>query len=195
MDAGEEPGEPGLESNASLMAQFYEGSHEEAEEAFETLSDSWWPRLFAYFRRQGFGVEDAEDLVVEALVKLYATKDGKNFDTTQRLEPFFFTVARNLAIATWRKTPASGTVVSLDADLPLVTAEANFDLSADLQSCIMQLPEAEQTYVMLCGRHGLGELSHTEIAALMGRWSPQITKLSQRALRALQRCMEQKGYR
>lgn len=192
MNAEDLPETSGSESDSSLMAQFYGCS----EGAFETLAERWHPRLFAFFRKLGFGNEDAEDLALESLVKLYATKERRSFDTSQPLAPFLFAVAHNLGIAAWRKIPRGVTRVPWDESLPLVTGEQEPDSGwvSDLMTCVSELPEAELTYVLLCGRHGLGELSHNEIAAALGKWPPQITQLSKRTLRALKECMTEKGY-
>jgi len=192
MEAAEGRDAQELESDSSLMARFYACS----ETAFETLSDRWWPRLFAFFRKQGFGNEDAEDLVMDALVKLYATKERQAFDPSQPLAPFLFTIARHLSIAAWRKRPPGGPDLPWEESLQLVSGEQESasDLVSDLLNCVWQLPEPELTYVALCGRHGLGELSHGEIARVLGKWPPQITQISKRALGALKRCMTGKGY-
>jgi RNA polymerase sigma factor (sigma-70 family) len=192
MDLEEGRGRPQPESDSGLMAEFYGCS----EAAFERLADRWWPRLFAFFRKLGFGNEDAEDLVMDSLVRLFTTKERQQFDTSQELAPFLFTIARRLAVGAWRKR-AAGRDVPWDEDLPLVTGarEPESELEADLLACVWQLPEAELTYVVLCGKHGLGELSHNEIAEMLDKWPPQITHLSKRALAALKECMHGKGYR
>lgn len=182
----------GPEGDSRLMARFYACS----ETAFDTLSERWWPRLFAFFRKLGFSNEDAEDLVMDSLVKLYATKERQSFDTSQQLAPFLFTIARNLAIAFWRRQLGPSIVPLNDCvHLPSQEEKPDPDLVSDLLDCVWKLPETELTYVALCGRHGLGELSHGEIAQMLGKWAPQITLISKRALSTLRHCMTLKGYR
>jgi DNA-directed RNA polymerase specialized sigma24 family protein len=50
-------------------------------------------------------------------------------------------------------------------------------------------------YIFLCGKHGLGDLSHKEIAQVLGKWPPQLTQISQKARAHLRECMTSKGYR
>lgn len=176
-----------------LMTRFYGCG----EEAFDLLAERWWPRLFGFFRRMGFSSEEGEDLAQETLIRLYQTKERRSFDLSQPLEPFLLTVARNLAVREWRgRRPHRETVPLIEAldwepdetGLPATMVE-------DLFLCIWALPEQQRVYVLLSEKCGLGELSHNEIAAILGKWPAQITRISQRAREHLRNCMAGKGYR
>ncbi len=185
--------EPSRVSDEALMAAFYEGS----ETAFQALSEQWWPRLFGYFRRRGVGAEDAEDLALQTLVKLYVTRERRKFDVNLPLAPFLFTVAYRLYQGWLRDQERNPAGVPLVEALDLASApeDRHTGLSADVLHCIERLPEAEQLYVQLCARHGLGDLSHNEIAVVMEKWPAQITQISKRTQALLRQCLEKKGYR
>src|SRR5262249_37593695 len=139
--------------------------------------------------------------------KLYLTKETFSFDVGKALDPFLYAIARNLAIAAWRSRKIdSGALLSFDSlEEDLASAlRARMEASAppvpdetmtDLWLCIWSLSETEQTYLLLCGKHGLGELSHNEIGEVLGkRHATEITRISQRALDNLRTCMVSKGY-
>ncbi|MCC2673042.1 MAG: hypothetical protein K0Q72_5514 [Armatimonadetes bacterium] len=192
MDTPESDAGRAGELDRALMAQFYACS----EAAFEKLSDRWWPRLMSFFRNQGFGNEDAEDLTLDVLVRLYVTKEKLAFDLSQPLAPFLFTIARRRAIARWRELKREPPQRPLEEGLNVAAeAEPRSDLPADLLECLEQLPEPERTYVTLCERHGLGDLSHNDIATVLNKWPAQVTQISKRARSALRECLTNKGYR
>lgn len=179
-----------------LVARFYDG----ADDAFEALAERWRPRLFGFFKRWPFSPQECEELCQETLLALLVTRDRTEghgrFDPTQPLPPFLFMVARNLARQTLRVKNRGPECISLDEDLDVGTDErsASDVMLADLYACMWSLPDADREYVALCGKHGLGELSHNDIAALMSKQASQITRISHRALKHLRECMEGKGY-
>jgi len=139
---------------------------------------------------------DAEDLVQETMLKLYQTRDTSGFDCGKALRPFLFTVARNQAVQVWRKRASAPPTDPLAlAESIVIETDEPPAIVADLFGCIWTLPEIEQSYILLCGKHGLGELSHLEIGDLMGKWPAQITQVSQRARERLKVCLTAKGYR
>jgi RNA polymerase sigma factor (sigma-70 family) len=183
----------GCETDSELMGRFYQRD----EAAFSALTERWWPRLFGYFRRFSFLNEDAEDLAQEVLVKLYLTRERQSFDVMEPLQPFLLAIARNLAIREWRGRKPDRTAVPLleAVDVAGSTDAVPAELGADLFLCIWNLPEQQQHYVLLCGKHGLGELSHNEIATILGKWPAQLTQISQQARSNLRECLTSKGYR
>ncbi|HTE19082.1 MAG TPA: RNA polymerase sigma factor [Armatimonadota bacterium] len=180
--------------DTELMRLFYDGDAG----AFDELMERWEPRLLGYFRRLGFTREESEDLCQEVIVSLYltrhrATSHGR-FDLNQPLAPFLLTAARREAISAWRRKPAV-TLVPLEAwdakERPPLVPEA---LTADLADCMAQLPDNQHLYFRLCARHGLGELSHQEIAEILGKCPTEVSRLSRRAKDGLRNCMQRKGY-
>ncbi len=181
-------------SDQELMGLFYNAS----ESAFDTLSDRWWRRLYGFFRRHGFTSEEAEDLAQETLVRLYLTREKRTYDLCQPLEPFLLTMARRMAINAWRRKQPAARLLPLDeaCDVPCGERAGLTEAALeDLFRCIWALPEQLRTYVLLSERYGVGDLSHNEIAAVMGKWPAQITRISQRSLEMLRECLSRKGYR
>jgi len=188
--------EPATElSDSELVARFYGCSAA----AFDELVERWWKRLIGFFSHRGFPAEDAEDLALQTLVKLAATKetlDGPRFNTSRPVAPFLLTIARNLAIQRWRSREAPVTNLEECAEVAQPPGDSLPEGTLhDLLQCIDALPELERTYVLLCGKHGLGDMSHTEIGQHLDRWPAQITELSQRTRSRLKGCMAGKGYR
>lgn len=180
-------------TDSELMGRFYDCQ----EEAFELLARRWWPRLFGFFARLGFSADAAEDLAQEAVIRLYGTKETRSFDARQPLAPFFIRIARNLAVGAWRSGKA-GRTVSLDEAREFCPENDEVlppDLMVALLGCVSDLSDPEQTYVTLCGKHGLGECSHNEIGEVLGKWPAQVTAISQKARAQLRTCLEAKGFR
>jgi RNA polymerase sigma factor (sigma-70 family) len=178
-------------SDAELMAQFYR-CHAPA---FDTLTERWWRRMFGFFTRLGFSRDAAADLTQETVIKLYGTKETMSFDPRQPLAPFLMTIARRLAIRDWRRQGSRPPDVSLRAAEAVAAPDPAADsVHDDLLHCVGQLPELERTYIVLCGKHGLGECSHNEIAELLGKWPAQVTGISQRARARMRRLMQDRGY-
>lgn len=192
------PGSEDEPRDEELMARFYACRSQ----AFDEVTRRWWKRLFGYFRRYNFSYETCEDLALKALVRLAATKDAVRtrgrFDVRRPLAPFLLTIARNLAIEEIRKGgPGKPDPEGRESDWPSAEAPPAFtdQFLIDLYACIDGLSEAERTYILLCGKHGLGDMSHTEIGNLLGKWPAQITGLSRRALAQLEAALKEKGYR
>lgn len=177
---------------ALLMRSFYEGS----EEAFAELASRLRTPLRGYLCGQGFAQEDAEDLTQEVLVKLYLTRERRLFDLAAAVRPFVFTMARNLAIEEWRKSTRRCRTELLE-HLPEVPSAGRSEVSLleeALMECVRKLPENLRTYILLCGKHGLGDLSHNDIAEILKKWPAQVTSLSKRAKQQLAACMAGRGF-
>jgi RNA polymerase sigma-70 factor (ECF subfamily) len=176
-----------------LMAAFYACS----ESAFETLASRWWERLFTFFRNFGESPSNAEDMAQDTLVRLYQTKQKRSYDVRRPFTPFLFTIARNRWVEELRKRARSPSELSLDPVHDRIQAPecaARDALCDDLLQCIWKLTPSQQTYILLCGKHGLGQLSHLEIAEVLEKWPAQITKISQCARKHLRECLSAKGY-
>lgn len=185
--------ETGPDEDTLRMRRFYAGD----EPAFNEIVQRWRRPLYAFFYRMGFIAEDADDLTQDVLLRLYFTRDRTNFKLDRPVAPFLWKVARNLA-STHRERAASRPrqLPFEGEDLGTAdTAAVSNALQADLLECAKLLPEAQRVYLMLCGHHGLGEASHNEICAMLGKWPSQVSELSKRTLRNLRSCLQKKGYR
>jgi DNA-directed RNA polymerase specialized sigma24 family protein len=181
-------GRGGGMDDGQLMARFYEGDPA----AFDVLTERWWSRLFGYFRRRGFTEETAEDLALEALVQLFLTRERMSFDVERPLGPFLFRAAYHLAIREWRAAASRPSLLPLqEIDVPQHSSLPSAMLE-ELTCCIYALPEPELTYVLLCGRHGIGDLEHQEIAATLERSPARVSQISRSALDRLRACLEAK---
>ena len=174
-------------SDGELMSRFYNGDTT----AFDDITERWWKRLFGFFRKRGLSAEDSEECALETLIKLFLTRETLSFDSQQPLGPFLFRTAYHLSIQEWRQKQRRGQSLSwLDGfddraapgPLPRSTME-------DLSLCIRSLPEPEQTYLLLCRKHGVGELEHQEIAEVLERSPARVTQISQSAIRRMRECM------
>jgi RNA polymerase sigma factor (sigma-70 family) len=174
------------------MAAFYGGDPC----AFDALTDRWWRRLLGFFHRLGFAPEDAEDLAQETLLRLHLTRETLGFDVRQPLARFLLKVAHNLAIERWRKVRRRPPPLNLDEELVPLDPPAGLSaqMLLDLFHCIERLPDVDQRYILLCGKHGLGDCDHLEIAAVLERSAARVTQISQRALGSLKQCMSDHGY-
>src|SRR5262249_41001904 len=180
-------------SDEGLIGAFYDGDAE----AFNVLTRRWWRRLIGYFHRLGFTPEDTEDLTLETLVRLYATRERLGFDVSQPLEPFLFKVGYHLAIEWWRREGRHAPSVDLWSqrhEIEMPAPAVPWETLADLYECIERLPHIDQQYVFLCGKHGLGENDHVAIAAILERSPARITQISHRALESLRRCLDERGF-
>jgi RNA polymerase sigma factor (sigma-70 family) len=177
-------------SDGDLMARFYDGDAT----AFDALSERWWKRLFGFFRKRGFSPEDCEDAVMESLIRLFLTKETMSFDVTQPLAPFLFRTAYNLSIQEWRHQQRVGASIAWLDELDDRGAQGPLPRSVleELSLCIQTLPEPEQTYLLLCRKHGVGDLEHQEIAAVLDRSPARVTQISQSALCRMRDCMSEK---
>jgi RNA polymerase sigma factor (sigma-70 family) len=182
--------EPAAASDGQLMARFY--GCEAA--AFEQLQHRWWRRLFRFFRKKGFSADDAEDGSMETLVRLCVTKDAMSFDVRQPLAPFLFRIAANLAIQEYRRRGRTPPIVPLEEVDAACGLPEPLSLSAEeILAAIRELDHQEQAYLLHCSRHGIGDLSHGEIARLLGVSPARVSQISHRALGHLRERLAQHG--
>ena len=180
-------------NDQELMVSFYECS----DAAFEVIASRWWGRLFSYFRYYGETPTNAEEMAQDTLVRLFQTKEKKQYDVQRPFKPFLYAIAQNRWKEEARKRarrPKMAPLEPIHESIPARTNEPPDHLAEDLFTCIWSLPHSQQVYILHCEKHGLGQLSHNEIAELLGKWPPQITQLSQRAREGLRKCLAAKGY-
>lgn len=177
-------------TDGELMARFYAGN----DEAFNVIKRRWWKRLFGFFLKRGLSREDAEEGALESLVRLFLTRESLSFELDLPLGPFLFRTAYRLAIQEWRQKQRrcepvgwSGCLDDWAATGPLPRATLE-----NLSLCIRSLPEPEQTYLLLCRKHGVGDLEHQEIAAVLERSPARVTQISHNALESMRLCMSDK---
>lgn len=95
-----------------------------ARQALSDLCSLYWPPLYSYFRRQGRGPEDAEDLTQGLFEQLISRQNLLQADADKgRLRTFLLAMAKNFLISrhrweTRKKRGGKTTLASLDAEDP-----------------------------------------------------------------------------
>jgi len=76
-------------------------------EALEELCRAYWPPLYAFARRKGHSVEDAQDLVQDFLCSVLERKALRNADPSRgRFRSFLLAGLKNHRLTLWRKACA-----------------------------------------------------------------------------------------
>lgn len=182
----EEPAE------AELLVRYFEGDPA----AFDELIAQWRGRLARYFLTFGLRYEDVEDLVQETILRLFLLRDNTAFDRDRPLDGYVLRTARNLALnARRRDREVTVTVEEWHAVLQPSVAPEDTELAAELSRCLVELPPELRAVLLECGKHGLGETSHDEIAAAQKKWPSQVSTLCRRARILLRGCLSRRGFR
>jgi RNA polymerase sigma-70 factor (ECF subfamily) len=162
----------------------------EREESARRLDAQLRPRLLRYFQASSFSASEAEDLVQQALLRVF--QHVGSLRAEERFLPWLFTIARNLArTAGGRRSrePDHG-AEPLDPDRlnagrgsePGGEARARL---ARVEAAVRGLPEQQRRCLVLVARD---ELSYQEVADLLGL-SPRTVRnhlaLARRRLRSL----------
>ena len=130
------PEEPSVAKSAQLFATTQwsavlragEGSSPESRRALEQLCGTYWYPLYAYVRRQGHSIEEAQDLTQEFFARLLERKYVRLADRNRgRFRTFLLTSLKNFLINEWNKANrekrGSGRrILSLDEEM----AESRF---------------------------------------------------------------------
>jgi RNA polymerase sigma-70 factor (ECF subfamily) len=104
----------------SVVLAARDGDSRQAREALEKLCHTYWPPLYAYIRREGYGVEDAQDLTQGFFTRLME-KDylGRLRDQDGKFRSFLLTFLKHFLSderdrAGAQKRGGGKTIVSLD---------------------------------------------------------------------------------
>jgi RNA polymerase sigma-70 factor (ECF subfamily) len=145
-------------------------SEVDREESARRLDAELRPRLRRYFRASGFTEPETEDLVQEALIRVFRAVGGLREE--ERFVPWLFVLARNLARtageARHREQERRAEGVDLEAVAGAVEPEPASRARARLarvQRVLGVLPEQQRRCLILVARDGL---SYREAADLLG---------------------------
>lgn len=171
-----------MNSDESLMERVVAGDHQ----AFATLVERHTKMFFsAAYRVCGNPVE-AEDIVQDAFLKLWAKPQAFDASKGVKFTTWFYRVVSNVAIdAARKKKPQVGAeIVDLMAD---GAAGADEMLVMDeqqraLEDAIQELPERQKIALNLCFYEGL---SNKEAAEVLGVGVKAVESLLMRAKKAL----------
>jgi RNA polymerase sigma-70 factor, ECF subfamily len=142
--------------------------------ATKNLLSALAPRLRAFFRGKGCGLEDAEDLVQETLIAIFTKR--AMFDKDQRLLGWAFAIARYRMIDRWRGSRKRGLEFPIDDYEHVLEAqipEAG-DPQRDIARLLANLPDKQAKAIELVK---LKDMSIAEACDATG-WSASDIKIS-----------------
>lgn len=143
------------------------------EAAFDELVARWQRPLYGFAWRYVHQPADAEDLVIETLVRLHTHRHRLRGDTN--LSAWLFTTLANLCHNhhRWRRRHPeesfkpdndwTSAVASTASEPPAAAEQA--ETEAEVRAAIEQLPHDQKTAVLL---HHFEHLGHREIATIVG---------------------------
>lgn len=98
-------------------------------EAIEELSKAYWPAVYAFLRRRGFGPEDAEDLTQQTLARLARAEGLASVDPSKgRFRTFLFACAEHEASHFHERNGAAKRSTKLLSSLDALEAEQSYAL-------------------------------------------------------------------
>ncbi|MCH4092291.1 sigma-70 family RNA polymerase sigma factor [Acetobacter sp.] len=123
------------------------------------------PELRAFARFLTKDRTRADDLVQEAVVRVFASRD--QFSAETNLKAWSFTILRNFFYEQARRCKREQEILSEYQEQPLVSASSGekHDEVNDLNKLLWELPDDQREALMLVGAQ---ELSYEEAAAICG---------------------------
>jgi RNA polymerase sigma-70 factor (ECF subfamily) len=144
-----------MRSDEDLMAAVAGGD----ESALALLIDRYADRVHAYLFRHSGNLEDADDLLQEAWVRV--ARSAKTFDPTRRFRSWLYGIATNLARDLFRRRTAKQAALRKLAITPPRAAGSDradaFVERRELRERIAELPEAMREVVLLRYYEGMSE--------------------------------------
>ena len=170
------------ENDESLMARICDGNHQ----AFAQLVNRHSGLFYSAAYRMCGNVEEAEDIVQEAFLKLWDKPQAYDVSKGAKFTTWFYRVVTNLAIDVQRrkKPQAGGTILDMLADQsPLQDAQMDEQgRQALLERMIQDLPVRQKAALNLCFYEGK---SNKEAAEILGVGVKALESLLMRAKKAL----------
>src|SRR3989344_7831245 len=175
-----------------LVAKAKEGD----ETAFSAIYEQCFTPVFRYLYLRVKNKTEAEDLAQTVFLKAYQALPG--FEEQGRpILAYFFTIARNSLIDHWRK---SGDRVE-DADevfkkIPdeKSNIESKLDSKRGLEEIKFAMKNLTHDQQEVLSLKFMAELSHSEIAKMMGKSEEAVRQLQCRALKALRQHLGKMNY-
>ena len=173
----------------SLMARICEGDHR----AFATLVERHTQMFFAAAYRVCGNATEAEDIVQDAFLKLWAKPQAFDAGKGVKFTTWFYRVVTNVGIDAGRKKKpqANPDIIDLMVDKADLADEAlsmNDDQKA-LEEAIQELPERQKLALNLCFYEGL---SNKEAAETLGVGVKALESLLMRAKKTLKDKFEER---
>jgi RNA polymerase sigma factor (sigma-70 family) len=195
--------ETGERGDKELIDAFYQNGDDVA---FQQIIDRWRGPLVRYFRRLDPRSPE-DDLCQETLIRVFLTRETlqSRYDKRRgaKFSTWLYCIAHRIFLD-WRRRREREPVLA-DLPDPDEAAGEKEPGSPDpdieelpgrlaLDRCIQQLPEQQRSYICLCGEHGLGELSHMEIAEVLGVGPSRVTAIHKAALAGLRSSLERENW-
>jgi RNA polymerase sigma factor (sigma-70 family) len=171
-----------LAGDARLVEQVRRGN----EAAFEVIFERHGPAILAFCRHMLGTREEAEDVVQHTFAAAYRALQ-RGGDRELVLKPWLFTIARNRCVSVLRarrEVPAAAEALesrSPSGAGPADQAEERAELRQVLGD-VRELPDDQRAALLLTE---LGDLSHAEVAAVLGCEAARVKGLVFRARSAL----------
>jgi RNA polymerase sigma factor (sigma-70 family) len=162
-----------LAGDERLVEQIRRGN----EAAFEVAFERHGPAILGFCRHMLRSPEEAEDAVQHTFAAAHRDLLRES-DREVTLKPWLFTIARNRCLSMLR---ARREVPVEDAQLPTVGLAEQVEQRAELRQLLTdlgQLPDEQRAALLLAE---VGDLSHTEIARVLGCEVPRVKALVFRA--------------
>lgn len=154
-------------------------------QAFESIYHLMADDLYAYVRGQCRNDAVAEDIVANVFLK--AWRSAKSYRPGSRtFHAWMFTIARNELFDYWRSSQRTQPMAGLDiTDEDTGTEEADpQEVRALVTRAMAKLTDEQRQVVVL---RYFGNMSHEEIAAIMGKREGAVRALLMRAMRNMRK--------
>lgn len=160
------------------------------ESALADIYDTYAPSIYRYVYRKTGDRDIAQDLTAETFHRfLKALRRGTG--PREHLSGWLYRVAHNLVVDHYRgrpdELPASLEAVSPAVEAPQVEMVARKDQAARVRAALQQLTMLQQKVILL---RFLEEMSLQDVALALDRTVGSVKALQHRALRSLQRLLE-----
>lgn len=160
-------------------------------EAFGTLYDGYFERIYRYVYFRVAEEQTAEDLASQVFLKAWENL-GRYKPTGAPFLAWLYTIARNSVIDHYRtrkETVALNDALGLASDGPTPNEQAELHFETEsLRDAMRTLTEDQQQVLILKFISGMGT---DEIARHLGKRAGAVRALQMRALQALSRIMEE----
>ncbi len=180
-----------MEELDSLLGQAAKGDRS----AYGLVYDLLFDDLFKYMYWNVASKEDAQDLTAEVFLR--ALKAIDRFEAARSTaRAWLFTIARNLVIDHHRRkgrrpeAPLE-TGADLASDERLEDAVEGAAASEAVRSCLQELNEEQRQVLTM---KFFSHMSNAEVAAVMGKREGAINAMQYRALQAMGKILEQRGW-
>ena len=171
-------------------------------DAFAELYDVYVSRIYRYVFFKVSSAEDAEDLTSEVFLKAWDYVNEKGGITN--LNALLYRIARNAVIDHYRARQTKESIEDIveagaENELPMFKQHMEFGPKADIEKkedaaeLVKAMKKLKDEYREVLTMRFMEGLSHGEIAEVLEKSSVTVRVLQHRAMKALQRIIEQEN--